>query len=223
MKIKVSRLFYNPKLSVATHVLMYVLLTIAAWAYAERFFEKLPLVVAPHGAYIQSTAKWNSYQKRTAAEGQLPQKLLDLIDAQQGVDAVQQLQNVRDAVFSYILPSGDPEAYGKGDYWAAPGEAIEVGAGDCDEYATLSYQVLRRLGHDVVVVSLNLFNSVDAGHAVAFVQLNGTVYVLDNEEEQVLPLSEWWAFSKPVMSSYLNENGNHLVYWKWRDARSVTW
>lgn len=223
MKLKISRLFYNPKLSVATHIVWYVLAVVCFWAYAERHIESLPLVVAPHSAYIQTSARWNDYQKRTAAEAELPQKLQTLIAAQQGVEPLQQLQNVRDTVFSYILPSGDPEAYGKGDYWASPAEAIEVGAGDCDEYATLSYQVLRRLGFDAVVVSLNLFNDVNAGHAVVFVQMNGTVYVLDNEETEVQTLAQWWVYNTPVMSSYLNENGSHLTFWKWRNAASVKW
>lgn len=223
MKIKVSRLFYHPRLSVTTHIIWYVLAVLLFWSYAERMTTRIPLMVAPHSAYIQTNAKWNAYQKRTTAEGALPQQLQNIIAAQQGVAPLQQLQNVRDGVFALIAPNGDPNAYGKGDYWAAPAEAVANGGGDCDEYATLSYQVLRRLGYDPVVVSLNLFNDVNAGHAVTFVKLDGNVYVLDNEEQKVLPIAEWWQYSMPVVSSYMDESGHRFAFWSWTSPAAITW
>jgi predicted transglutaminase-like cysteine proteinase len=94
------------------------------------------------------------------------------------------------------------------DYWKAPGEFLGRG-GDCEDFAITNYFSLRRLGFqasDLRIVIVNDAN-LKAFHAVLAVRLNGTVWLLDNNLRQVVPMDVAVQYS-PVYA--VNEDGWRL-------------
>ena len=98
----------------------------------------------------------------------------------------------------------DMEAWGKSDYWATPKEFISK-AGDCEDYSIVKYYALKDLGipvEDMRIVILN--DSIrNLDHAVLAVDVDGTVYILDNVSNLVLPDTRLGHY-KPYFS--VNEN-----------------
>ncbi len=91
------------------------------------------------------------------------------------------------------------------DYWATPGEFIARG-GDCEDYAIFKYFSLVRLGlspDDLRIVIVNDAN-LKVFHAVLAVRAEGTVWMLDNQLPQVVPMDVAVHYV-PVYS--LNEHG----------------
>ncbi|WP_161539751.1 transglutaminase-like cysteine peptidase [Paramagnetospirillum kuznetsovii] len=81
----------------------------------------------------------------------------------------------------------DPVNYGMDDYWASPGEFLEKN-GDCEDYAIAKYMSLKQLGWPVVgmrVVAVQDLN-LKAGHAILVVDLDGVLYLLDNQVREVV-------------------------------------
>jgi predicted transglutaminase-like cysteine proteinase len=62
----------------------------------------------------------------------------------------------------------DPEAFGRSDYWATPDEFLELGRGDCEDYAFAKYFALRELGVPADRLRMWLVDSASQGaHMVA--------------------------------------------------------
>jgi predicted transglutaminase-like cysteine proteinase len=101
------------------------------------------------------------------------------------------------------------------DYWETPGEFLTRG-GDCEDYAITKYFSLVRLGFspdDLRVVIVNDTN-LDQFHAVLAVRDEGTVWLLDNQIPQAVPMDVavqyvpiyslnergWWMHSMPKIT-----------------------
>ncbi|WP_302413411.1 transglutaminase-like cysteine peptidase [uncultured Desulfovibrio sp.] len=82
----------------------------------------------------------------------------------------------------------DRDVWGREDYWAIPQEFLRR-SGDCEDYAIIKYFTLKELGLSpktmrIVVVRDTVRN---LGHAVLAVYMDGTVYILDNLSNAILP------------------------------------
>ncbi len=81
----------------------------------------------------------------------------------------------------------DPVNYGVKDYWATPKQFMQR-AGDCEDYAISKYMSLAHLGFSkdrmrvLVLQDLNL----KTAHAVLLVELDGQVWLLDNQISKVI-------------------------------------
>lgn len=77
--------------------------------------------------------------------------------------------------------------WGRKDYWEAPYEFLQK-SGDCEDYAIIKYMTLRQLGVPAddmrILVVKDSFRNLD--HAVLGVNVDGTVYILDNVSNVVL-------------------------------------
>ena len=82
----------------------------------------------------------------------------------------------------------DPEAYGERDHWATPLEFLEH-SGDCEDYATIKYVSLRRLGFRPDQLRLVVVRDTNRkiAHAVLLVRLDQGWQVLDNLSDRILP------------------------------------
>ena len=98
----------------------------------------------------------------------------------------------------------DMEAWGKSDYWATPKEFIGK-SGDCEDYSIVKYYALKELGVPIenmrIVVLNDSIRNLD--HSVLAVDVGGTLYILDNVSNLVLP-DKRLAHYKPYYS--VNEN-----------------
>ena len=84
----------------------------------------------------------------------------------------------------------DRQVWGKGDYWAAPGEFFARG-GDCEDYAIAKYLSLKSLGFDPNAMRiLVLKDRVRGLHAVLLVEHGGETLVLDNLSHSIKTWNE---------------------------------
>lgn len=98
----------------------------------------------------------------------------------------------------------DLENHNRSDYWETPREFLSL-SGDCEDYSITKYFALRQLGFSadalrIVVLRDSIRNY---GHAVLVVDLDGTLYVLDNITDLLLP-HERYSHYQPQYS--FNEN-----------------
>jgi predicted transglutaminase-like cysteine proteinase len=82
----------------------------------------------------------------------------------------------------------DQEVYGVSDYWATPIEMLAAGGGDCEDHAIAKLAALKQAG--VAADKLRLVVGIDTtdgkAHAMAVVELDGIVYVLDGRMNHVV-------------------------------------
>lgn len=114
------------------------------------------------------------------------------------LDAINQFINHADYIFDIIN-------WGIQDYWATPQEFF-FRDGDCEDYAIAKFMSLRALGFSndslriIVLHDLNL----NILHAVLGVNVDGKIYILDNQLQNVVPASSI-AHYQPIYS--INETG----------------
>lgn len=86
----------------------------------------------------------------------------------------------------------DADLYGMTDHWAAPGETLARGMGDCEDYAILKMAVLAKAGVPARSMSVVIVRDErrQVYHAVAAVQAGGGAYILDNLEAELRRDSE---------------------------------
>jgi predicted transglutaminase-like cysteine proteinase len=109
----------------------------------------------------------------------------------------------------------DIQNYHVSDYWATPGQFLAHG-GDCEDYAIAKYFSLVRLGFaadDLRIVIVDDTN-LNAFHAVLAVRAEGTVWLLDNQLQHIVPMDVavqyvpiyslnehgWWMHSMPKIT-----------------------
>ena len=113
----------------------------------------------------------------------------------------------------------DAENWGRGDYWAAPGEFFARG-GDCEDYAIAKYAALRRLGVAaerlrVVVLADELRGVVHAGLVL---HQAGEDWFLDSLTDEPRRWSETRSY-RPIYS--LNEAGAWLHLEDGKELRTL--
>ena len=93
----------------------------------------------------------------------------------------EQLFQVQAAVNRTIRFRNDTAARGRPDHWATARETLSSRSGDCEDFAILKLQALRRLGFDPADLYLSIGRDrVRGDHAVALVRLDGRFWALDN-------------------------------------------
>jgi predicted transglutaminase-like cysteine proteinase len=137
----------------------------------------------------------------------VPKAWTDFLTGLRGLDARAQLQAVNR--WTNAKPYVDDMAnWGVPDYWETPGEFIAHG-GDCEDFAIAKYFSLVRLGfpsRDLRIVIVSDSQAHDF-HAVLVARLEGALWLLDNQQPDVVPL-EAMAQYAPIYS--LNENGGWM-------------
>lgn len=98
------------------------------------------------------------------------------------LDAVNRYVNQRVAFVN------DIQQYGASDRWAAAGETLRRGRGDCEDYAIAKLQILRRAGFAEKDLYLVILRDVArrADHAVLVVRAEGRMLVLDNGTSRIV-------------------------------------
>lgn len=87
---------------------------------------------------------------------------------------------------------GDLDGTGKSDQWATPVEMINARFGDCEDYAITKFMTLKALGVSESSMRIVVVNDTYKGipHAILVVYANGTSYVLDNQNTDIVETSQ---------------------------------
>ena len=128
-------------------------------------------------------ASWSRVSREKPRAGQVPRSLL--ADAA-GIDA--KLDRVNRWVNQSITYTEDRRLYGKADYWAGPRQTLQLGKGDCEDYAILKMHLLAEAGvrrEDMyLTIARDLVRRAD--HAVLIVRTPQGYRMLDNATDTVL-------------------------------------
>lgn len=88
----------------------------------------------------------------------------------------------------------DQKLWGQFDYWATPLEMLELGAGDCEDFALAKYFTLRLLGvpeQRLRLVYTTLSSTGEAHMVLGYWSDGGEVPVLlDNLREEIMPVAQ---------------------------------
>jgi len=94
---------------------------------------------------------------------------------------------LNDQVNRAIEPVTDLENYGKAEWWAYPAN----GKGDCEDYVLLKRKLLIDAGWPRSALLITVVRDKKGdGHAVLMVKTDRGEFVLDNQEQRVLPWRE---------------------------------
>ena len=87
-----------------------------------------------------------------------------------------------------IRGKSDLAQWGVEDRWTAPLATLTSGSGDCEDYAIAKYVALTEAGVDAEDVRLIVVRdlTIDAGHAVVAVRLEGSWIILDNRRQTLV-------------------------------------
>ena len=117
------------------------------------------------------------------------------------LDPTARLEAVNRYVNHRVTFVDDSIQYGRPDVWAAAGDTLARGRGDCEDYAIAKLQMLRRAGiadRDLYLsIVKDLVRRVD--HAVLVVRVSGHMYVLDNGTDRLLE-SEGVSDYRPILT-----------------------
>ena len=105
--------------------------------------------------------------------------------ARVAMDAVrfEELELVNRAVNTEIAPVTDQDLYGVAEKWTYP-----VDRGDCEDYVLLKRKTLIQAGWDPATLLITVVRDLKgAGHAVLTVVTDRGDFVLDNQQEGVMP------------------------------------
>ena len=140
---------------------------------------------------IESIPKWVQALKRQEAENLLGRcqnggckgahlRWYQMMQGLKGQGRYEQMAAVHRWVNRYRYITDD-QLWGRSDYWATPGEFLNM-SGDCEDYAITKYYTLRALGWSDDDLRLVILRDTvrDIPHAVLAVKLNGENYILDN-------------------------------------------
>lgn len=104
----------------------------------------------------------------------------------------------------------DRALYGRADHWASAGKSLQLGRGDCEDYAIAKMQLLQASGvkaNDMfLVIVRDLVRRAD--HALLVVRVDGELLVLDNETDQILNADEVHDY-RPIMTYSANKKWLH--------------
>ena len=130
-----------------------------------------------------------------------------------------------------IRYASDLEIWGKSEYWAAPDELMQRGAGDCEDFAIAKYLTLRDSGVDdsrLQIVYGRLATSRENHMVLAY--FGAVILILDNIMDAIFTLQErsdlvpvlgfnhsgLWIFRRGE-PELLTRNSNRLA--RWRELR----
>lgn len=137
-------------------------------------------------------------------------KLVQFLNGLKGKDKLSQIKAVN-TLLNKAKYISDQDNWGQKDYWASPGEFM-ARFGDCEDYAIAKFVALGLLGFrdaEMRVVAVKDLN-LKVGHAILVVFIDGKVWVLDNQIQQVVEAGQIRHY-QPVFS--INKN-----FW-WRHVK----
>lgn len=91
------------------------------------------------------------------------------------------IHDLRFYIANNLRYMSDNAQFGRSDYWQAPQQTIDNGAGDCEDYAILCSWFLRDMGYDVSIIGI--LPTKSTAHAI--IRVNGVymepqgLYLLD--------------------------------------------
>lgn len=140
------------------------------WRHVVREIDDEMLVIA-------LCAEDNSHCAAPAAR-----KFLDIVAAGKAKHGRARAGEINRALNLAIRPRSDLSLYGETDVWRAPLALIEIGAGDCEDYAIAKFVALRAAGFASSDLRLIIMRDTlrQEDHAVASVRLDGRWWLLDN-------------------------------------------
>ena len=128
-------------------------------------------------------ASWSRVSREKPRAGQVPR---GLVDTSASIDS--KLDQVNRWVNHAITYADDRKLFGKADYWAGPRKTLQLGKGDCEDYAILKMHLLAAAGvrrEDMfLTIARDLVRRAD--HAVLIVRTPGGYRMLDNATDTVL-------------------------------------
>jgi predicted transglutaminase-like cysteine proteinase len=142
------------------------------------------------------SAKWIELQSRIRAESETleacrsgdgicpvaARRFLSIVEAGRQREGRARLGEINRAVNLSIKPVTDWAQYGVDDFWSAPLATLEIGAGDCEDYAIAKYVALRESGIAPDELRLVIVRDVkrNINHAVVAVREDQQWLILDN-------------------------------------------
>ncbi len=122
--------------------------------------------------------------------------LLQMLDKAAALDEEARLKLVNDYFNQKIAFKEDTEVWGVIDYWATPLEALDKGAGDCEDYAIAKYFSLVSAGMPVSKLRMVYVRAALRGQSLAhmvlayYAQPGADPLILDNLIPDVKPASQ---------------------------------
>lgn len=101
---------------------------------------------------------------------------------------------------------------GETDYWQAPKVTLNLGSGDCEDYAFLKQHLLANKVKKSRVVVVKTIYDKHWCHAVLVVTtFKGNQYVLDNQTDEVVPFYEYMYTKYIVTEIYLKGESDEYL------------
>lgn len=149
------------------------------------------------GGLLMGTAKAMPQPPKEHRNEQVAQRLQNwqsLIAQSLQLSDAEKLKAVNAFFNTQIRYGEDQDLWGQIDYWASPLETLELGAGDCEDFALAKYFTLRLLGiseQSLRLVYTTLAPAKQAHMVLGFWPDNGIApLLLDNLHTQILPITE---------------------------------
>ena len=159
---------------------------------------------------------------------QLPQNVIDRVQAENGDNAIQRLKTWQSLINDYQQAAEldklrlvnqffnknvhyvpDQDVWAKRDYWATPLEFIVKNAGDCEDFAIAKYYTLKKLGVPINKMRLTYARSTKLGQAhmvlTYYENPQDEPLILDNLTTDILFASE-----RPDLLPVYSFNGDGL-------------
>lgn len=137
--------------------------------------------------------------KRTVRDGE--QKLRDLKGKQdmepvvaEGIQwpKVKNAREIESWVKANIKYNSDEKLHGEQDYWQTPEETMVLRQGDCEDYAFLNQELLRRINIESIILCISGGFSVKGTHAICAFPKDSPTSFFDNQ--------------------YLRKSNSHVLY-----------
>ena len=149
------------------------------------------------GGLIMGTAKAMPQPPKEHRNEQVAQRIQDwqsLIAQAMHLSDAEKLQAVNAFFNAQIRYGEDQDLWGQIDYWASPLETLELGAGDCEDFALAKYFTLRLLGiaeNNLRLVYSTLSSANQAHMVLGFWPDKGAApLLLDNLNGEILPITQ---------------------------------
>jgi len=110
-----------------------------------------------------------------------------VVDVKFSKDVFQNLDRINRYVNEKIKPMTDLEHYGVVEKWAYPDD----GYGDCEDYVLLKRRILMQLGWPRSALLITVVRDKKGeGHAVLTVRTDKGEFILDNQENEIMPWAD---------------------------------
>lgn len=120
------------------------------------------------------------------------------------------MKNVNDNLNHKIKPASDYELYNTVEMWVI--DAIQKGAGDCEDYVLAKWRVLVDKGFPPRALLIAIVkDEYDVGHAILIVRTGVGDFVLDNKRNDIRTLNQVKTYGYVF---YAIQDPNNLTKWR---------